>query len=175
MIVRGVSGRILDTDDPRPEDVDLESIAWALSNICRWGGQTRRIVTVAQHSCVVSDFLAATGAPGHVVRAGLLHDAGEAYVGDLKSPLRTPKFDRIEAGVLRAVGERFGVELDPMYPAVRDVDYRSRRQEAEQLISRSFAEQVVPGVEPIPGPIEPWGRRRSRAELLRRCRELGIG
>ncbi len=71
---------------------------------------------MAQHSCVVSDFLAATGAPGHVVRAGLLHDAGEAYVGDLKSPLRTAKFDRIEAGVLRAVGERFGFELDRCTP-----------------------------------------------------------
>lgn len=92
--------------DPRPEDFEIEDIAHNLAHICRYGGSVRWHYSVAEHSVLVSESL-----PAEYQLHGLLHDAAEAVVGDMVSPLkaRMPDFAEIEQQVLACIFARFGV------------------------------------------------------------------
>lgn len=70
---------------PTVEMIDINDIATTLSKICRFGGKIPgdNFYSVAQHSCLVR-FLA----PPELGKAALLHDAAEAYLGDVVKPLK---------------------------------------------------------------------------------------
>lgn len=63
-------------------------IAKSLANTNRFNGQTKYPYSVAQHSINVMRTLVSMKRDDYTVAAGLLHDAAEAYVGDLPFPLR---------------------------------------------------------------------------------------
>jgi hypothetical protein len=77
------TGRQFFPMDPRPEEVDPTDIAHALSLLCRYNGHVDRFYSVAEH-CVHLSYVVP---PEHALWA-LLHDATEAYVGDMISPLK---------------------------------------------------------------------------------------
>ena len=100
--VQTVSGIPFDLLDPRPDMVRAEDIAHALSRINRFNGHTAgEPYSVAHHSMLVADLLASWGAPPAIVREGLLHDAGEAYYGDVVSPLKRA----MVAGISRDISD----------------------------------------------------------------------
>lgn len=88
--VQTQTGIAFDLLAPRGEDVDIEDIVHALSRIARFSGATRGDYgyTVAQHSLLVADLVASWGAPPELVREALLHDAAEAYYGDITAPVQ---------------------------------------------------------------------------------------
>ena len=69
--------------DPREDEVDIRDIAHGLATTNRYGGQFPAPFSVAQHSCMVSELCQ----PANALVA-LLHDAEEAYTGDLIKPLK---------------------------------------------------------------------------------------
>lgn len=69
--------------DPRPDDVSIVDIAWHLSHQCRYNGALNHFYSVAQHS-----YLVAMATPWPWRGVALLHDAAEAYTGDVASPLK---------------------------------------------------------------------------------------
>jgi hypothetical protein len=72
----------------RVEDIDIQDICHALSNICRYGGHCPKFYSVAQHSVEVANWLADGGFDLKTQLWGLLHDASEAYMPDVASPLK---------------------------------------------------------------------------------------
>lgn len=90
--------------NPRIEDVDVEDIAHALSHICRFGGHSSRFYSVAEHSIVASVLC-----PDEFKLKGLLHDAAEAYLGDVPSPMKTGSQADTERVLLNMIFKRFGV------------------------------------------------------------------
>src|SRR5688572_16807572 len=83
------SGIRIDLLGPRPEDVTLPDVAHALARICRYTGHVRSAhYSVAQHSVYVSQHLRDQGHGLGIQRQGLLHDAHEAYTGDVASPIK---------------------------------------------------------------------------------------
>lgn len=96
---------------PRPEYVKVEDIAHALANVCRFAGHSRSFYSVAQHSVLVSRLCEPQDALW-----GLLHDASEAYLGDVISPLKRTEawaeYRKIETRVQGAICDRFGLPLD---------------------------------------------------------------
>jgi len=110
--------------DPRASEVDIDDIATALSHQGRYNGHTRHFYSVAQHSAEMARwFMAKRDAP--MAREALLHDAAEAYVGDVIRPLKPflPGFAGIEHGVEKAVRQRFGL-AETLPEAVKQADTR---------------------------------------------------
>ena len=106
------SGRIFDFSAPRPEMIDVYDIAWSLAKLCRFNGHCRAFYSVAQHSCVVAELIG-TEDPFAKVHA-LLHDAHEAYIGDIIAPLKryldNDLLKILEARIDTAIFAHIGIE-----------------------------------------------------------------
>jgi 5'-nucleotidase len=90
---------------PNPAAVEIIDIAQALSNYCRWGGHVNTFMSVAEHSVAVSHLCDPEDA-----MIGLLHDAAEAYIGDVIRPLKyLPEiykvYKPIETAVTQAIAD----------------------------------------------------------------------
>lgn len=129
--IQTFTGRCFYVLDPNPADICIEDIVHALSMICRFGGHIRKFYSVAQHSV----FVASNVAPQHRKWA-LLHDAAEAYVGDMTSPLKAEmaEFRFAEARVQAAIAIAFGL-LGPMPPEIKVADKRAMETERLQLFA----------------------------------------
>lgn len=77
------SGAYIDLKDPSSEPVTIRVIAHALSHLCRYTGHTRRFYSVAEH-CVRASYI---GDPRYALDI-LMHDAAEAFLGDVATPLK---------------------------------------------------------------------------------------
>jgi hypothetical protein len=109
-----VTGREIDVLNPKEEDIDIEDIAHSLSLICRWGGHTKKHYSVAQHSVLVS-----MACSKESQLEGLLHDATEAYIGDIVRPIKEKIdiFNQIEDRLARVIAKKYKLE----YPWPKDV------------------------------------------------------
>lgn len=85
--VHTYSGLLFNLENPSTMQVSVFDIARSLARIPRWNGNTTRPWSVADHSVWVAQHLRETGASMEVQLAGLLHDAHEAYVGNIPSPV----------------------------------------------------------------------------------------
>jgi hypothetical protein len=122
---------------PRASDVRIEDIAHSLSNQCRFSGHVREFYSVAEHSLRVSWLLKAWGEDEDVQLWGLLHDASEAYLVDLPTPLKQAEFGaeyrRAEHTLMRVICERFAL-AEPMPEPVRIADAVLLATEARDLM-----------------------------------------
>lgn len=77
-----------------PFDIDfaqnllIVEIAHALSQINRFTGHATRPYSVAEHSLLAADFARMANASASAQLAALLHDAHEAFTGDVSSPVK---------------------------------------------------------------------------------------
>ena len=114
------SGAWFDFAAPNSSSFTVDDIAQGLANICRYSGQCNRFYSVAEHSLLVSET-----AVGFELEA-LMHDAAEAFLGDITRPLKQmlPDYKRIESEVERAIFRQF---RDPNSIAARSQTSRSAR------------------------------------------------
>lgn len=112
------TGKHIDFVNITPDQICIEDIARGLSNVCRFAGQLENFYSVAQHSVYVSQIV-----PSDFALEALLHDATEAYMGDVTSPLKAmlPDYKKIEKYFDSAIRLKFGIP--PVMPIeVRDAD-----------------------------------------------------
>lgn len=101
---------------PSASDVDTWTVGWALAHIIRFNGHASIRGTpwsVAHHSLAVAVLVDAWGGGQADVLHALVHDAHEAYIGDVVSPVKAllgPRWAALEGRVERAVLEAFGAE-----------------------------------------------------------------
>lgn len=105
------NGIAVDLLNPKPEHILLEDIGHALARLARFNGHLRQTYTVAEHCIHVASLL-----PPQLKIYGLLHDATEAYMGDLITPIKDmcPEFRRIESVLEDAIYAAFN--LPPLGP-----------------------------------------------------------
>jgi uncharacterized protein len=137
--IRTYSGKYVNVFDPNPEDILIEDIAHSLSNQCRFTGHVPHFYSVAQHSLIVAKM-----ATDEYKLAALLHDASEAYLVDLPSPIKReiPEFKQIEERLLKVIAEKFGFEY-PLPDEVHRLDKLVLEREWEWVINPQPVERYV--------------------------------
>lgn len=152
---RTFSGKMLDLSAPRPEDITLEDIAHHLARVCRFGGAVHEYYSVASHSVYVASIVAsASDTTARRNRSALLHDATEAYLGDMVSGLKrlNPDYRILEDEWATCVEARFDVSFRRC-PIIKDADLRARLSECRDLFSGDYPRELLLGGE---GDREPW-------------------
>jgi hypothetical protein len=162
---------------PIPEDISIRDIAHALSMICRYTGHCKEFYSVAEHSCRVCDIL-----PEEWKLFGLLHDASEAYLCDVASPVKSmlTNYNYYEQLLMRQVWLRF--KLQPTWkpslwlifslPAeVHEADRVLLATEVRDLLGPPPA-PWKPLPSPLPETIIPWSSEKAEWEFLAKAKVL---
>ena len=162
------SGAYFDFDRPEASPFTIDDIAQGLSNICRFAGQCDPFYSVAEHSFWCS-FLV----PPEHAWAALMHDAAEAFIGDMVKPLKEimPAYRAIEKRVETAIFARFNVP-DPLPRAVREADITMLATEQLYLMRNKDDWDWTRGYEPADIKLECWKPDRAKEAFLRRFDEL---
>lgn len=142
------NGDFFDFRKPHEHEFDIKSIGFALSNLCRYTGHVNpgKFYSVAEHCVLVSRVV-----PPKYALEGLLHDASEAYCGDVASPLKRllPGYNRIEESVQEAISTYFGLTY-PFPEEVHKADkalYIRERQTIANCGSDALWHTDVPAAE----------------------------
>ena len=100
MFLTTYTGKEFDVQDYTNFNFAIEDISHGLSNLCRFAGQSNNFYSVAQHSVLVSRIV-----PKEHAREALMHDATEAYLVDLPSPIKEllPAYKKIEDDLAAAI------------------------------------------------------------------------
>lgn len=133
-------------DDIAGHDFSIVDIAHALSLNARWTGHTKFFYPVGMH-CIKASYEAP---PRHALGA-LLHDANEAYLHDMPSPLKwwlaSQGFDvfvKMEHEIDEAIFRFFGVPY-PMAPEIKEVDRRLLSTEKRDLMpGKPYSDSLAP-------------------------------
>lgn len=139
-----LTGRKVHVLNPQPDQICLEDIAGALSRICRFGGMIANHYSVAQHSVLVSKIC-----PPELAQIGLLHDATEAYLGDVIGPLKRyigPAYHELEEMWAIAIAVHFKLPsafaLSDLNPLVKQADLVAYATECRDLRSGQSVNHV---------------------------------
>jgi hypothetical protein len=166
------TGKEFYIEDPRTEDICIEDIAHALAFTCRFNGHSLKFYSVAQHSVLVSLVL-----PEELAFAGLLHDAAEAYAGDVVSPLKPSLgvvYAEIEQRLTIAIGQRFSVDpADFDHALVKQADMRALAAEARDIMAPPPRAWVLTEA-PLSTHIVPVGPEEAEQMFLRRFHEIQL-
>lgn len=136
--------------NPQAEDFRIDDIAHHLAGINRYTGGSRFLV--AQH-CVVAAQMALIHYPNELLLPArmLIHDADEAFIGDISSPLKSllPDYRAIEDAHQLAMEKRFDLTFigDAL---VREIDIRMWLTEREVLFGGRH------GDDDYCGPLKPF-------------------
>lgn len=152
--IQTLSGRKFDFMCPDTDAVHPLDVAWALSGINRFTGHTRPFYSVAQHCVRVSNMV-----PHELALEGLLHDAAEAYLGDISTPLKNAldiysngSFRKFEANVEEVVAISLGVRPGKMDPRVKKwdlIDFAIARRDLMPACEHDYIDYGI-SIPPLP-------------------------
>lgn len=159
------SGGLLSVLDPKADQIQLGDIATGLANACRYGGQLRDrlFLSVAEHSCLMTQKAVDSGVARSMEDAlkVLLHDASEAYIGDIPTPLKRllPDFAKIERRLQSCIEDAFGLRANDVgisKEAIKELDNRIRLDEIARATNdpaRTYGMKEVWGLDPTLQPL----------------------
>ena len=158
--------------EPRIDKLDIEDIAHGLAFQCRFNGQTCQFYSVAQHSLIVSSLVA-----DELKFAALLHDAAEAYLGDMVKPLKIllPAFAQIEDQVTSLIAQEFKLDFGN-YAPIKNADLIALATEKRDLMPYSVEDwdhltDILP-MQKIIAPMNPFEAKSAFLEEYKRLNGL---
>ena len=170
-----VSGRWVNPFDPDPSQLDAGDIARALANQCRFGGHCRTFYSIAQHSVIVSQLIEQRGGDAHDAFAALMHDATEAYLGDMPHPLKHRSalgaaFKAAEEQLEQVIRRRFAIKPD--VPEIKRVDRALLASERRAFSAESWPWPELEGIEPLDLELTAWSPDDAARAFAERYAEL---
>lgn len=133
-------GQIVDVYRVVPENFSIENVATALSNKCRFGGQTSAFYSVAQHCMIVSNLC-----PAGYELAGLLHELDEVFLPDVPTPLKNvlpPEYTALARDHLLTGAAQFGVHPQD-FEKIHAADRLALAAEANNFMGVECAEALA--------------------------------
>lgn len=136
------SGLIVDLANPDANSISIDDIAFGLSRLPRFCGQTksRYSYSVAAHSVWVAHYIKYKTGDDRYALYGLLHDAHEAYTGDIPTPLKSVKgvrdaIEPIQQALQTSVYKAMNLSLPtlPVRKLISDADKQALAVEARYL------------------------------------------
>jgi len=117
---------------PKIDQICIEDIAQSLGKICRFNGHTLKFYSVAEHSIYVSHYASEKNSLW-----GLLHDAAEAYLGDIVRPLKPflNGYKEIEKNLSKCIAKKFNLEW-PMPEEIKQIDIAILHDESIQVMGK---------------------------------------
>lgn len=168
--IQMVSGAYFDFSNPESYEPDIDDIAWALALQVRFTGHCAAFYSVAQHSVAVSRLV-----PEEYALQGLLHDAAEAFIGDMASPLKQylPAYKELEGIIEDAVRPKLGIP-QKLHPSIKEADLVMLATEQRDLMPNPGKKgwELLEGVEPLPERIIPKYWSWAYKEFIDRHKEL---
>lgn len=167
--VQLAGGRYFNLLDPWHSELGIDDIAHGLSHLCRFTGHTKRFYSVAQHSVMVSLIV-----PPTLALAGLLHDAHEAVIGDMSTPLKNllHGYREIEREIERSVRSRFGLP-GAMHSEVKRADLVMLATERRDLMPDcETLWAIIEGVKPLKEILNPLPPEEARELFMMRYAEI---
>ncbi len=118
------AGHYVDLANPDPSTIEVKSIAAALSKVCRFGGHCPKFYSVAEHCIHATAMACSEGYTGDALIAVFLHDAAEAYIGDMVKPLKVtmPQYGEAEQRIEAAIQAAFGVDFAKWMDVIKRFD-----------------------------------------------------
>ena len=115
---------------PNKDEIDIIDIANSLGKICRYNGHTLKFYSVAEHSVYISQNVSKKNAMW-----GLMHDAAEAYLGDIPSPIKRHlnDFKQYEENLLKCIADKFNLYW-PIPKEVKEIDRLILHDESNQIM-----------------------------------------
>lgn len=155
-----VGGTLFDLADPDGSDFTINDIAHGLGRVCRFAGHTSQFYSVAEHCQHVARIV-----PINLSRAALLHDAAEAFIGDVTRPLKAmlPDYQAVEHRIETTIYRRFLGDDESLWPwnipEIKAADIAMCAVEARFLMPH------LPGYWDQLAPAEPYFSRASGTRL----------
>lgn len=118
------AGHYVDLANPDPSTIEVKSIAAALSKVCRFGGHCPQFYSVAEHCIHATAMACSEGYTGDALIAVFLHDAAEAYIGDMVKPLKVtmPQYGEAEQRIEAAIQAAFGIDFSKWMDVIKRFD-----------------------------------------------------
>lgn len=156
------SGAVVNVLNPDPASITLDDIVWSLSHIPRYLGHTDVPYSVGQHCVLIANAIYQDTGDVELALAGLLHDASEAFLGDIIRPFKhlMLEYATLEAKMEHAICQVFGLDMALM-PKVKPWDSRICVDEMTALMPRA----TPPSIEPLGIKIVPWAPGITRSYL----------
>lgn len=119
--IRTYTGKVFDLENLTEDMICIEDIAHALSNTARFAGHSEIMIPVSQHCVMMTHRV-----PEHLKLAALLHDASEAYIGDMPKPFKSlmPDYQKLEDKIMHMVAGKYGFD----YPLAIEVKAADKEQ-----------------------------------------------
>lgn len=167
--VQTYSGRRFHLLNPRAVDVEPVDFTQALGQLARYNGQGHKFYTVAEHCWHLS-----YAVPAEHALVALLHDATEAYVGDVVRPLKKhlPRFAEIEHNIWLAIAARMNLPSAVIPDEVHAADRRILADERAALFGTQHA-WPEDNLEPLGVEIYGWGPEEASLNYWLRLQQLG--
>lgn len=186
------SGKRIDLMEIDPTQIDMGDIALGLSKNARWGGQTRGVLSGAEHCVRLSHLV-----PERVAGLALMHDAPEYVMCDLSRPVKMliPQYADIEARFLKAILTKYGLLWTLTTPEARDMwQVDEVFPVVEKRFSGMFTDPLGDNISTVNGigdtnqnyirylatatilrwPEWGWGQKLAEERFLKRVKELHI-
>lgn len=174
MWIQTYKGNVFDIVNPTDDMIDIEDVAHSLSLQCRYNGHCKKFFSVAEHSWIMSKIVSKDAAV-----YALLHDAAEAYIGDVPRPIKLliPEIKKIENNILQVLLEKFQVILSQeIIDEVKTIDNRMLLTEKEFNMQEGLEWGSLKDVEVLKlKKLFYWSPMLAEKHFLNRIKELKIG
>lgn len=175
--IKVAAGHYVDLAAPSPDSIDILTVAASLSKLCRFGCHVPIFYSVAEHCIHATALAVSEGLVGDALRAVFLHDAAEAYIGDVVKPLKVmlPDYAVVERRMEQAVAKSFGVDFERWADVVKRFDRMMLKAEKLTLWPDDREEWTgFAGIDHRQVKFQFWMPNDAEREFLRFAETLGL-